>query len=110
MAGIHKLVKSEEQQGNLPGYQHYRECSCGSQMRLGSKVVADSQFKNHQMTHGYVEPSDEEKNEPKNTQEQDALKSEQEKKAQESQNSGNSGASVVVDPQIQTPQIPGQFV
>jgi hypothetical protein len=48
----HKLVKQEFQSGNRLGLQHYVECSCGFQGRLGTEQAAKSQFDNHLVYHG----------------------------------------------------------
>ena len=96
MAGVHNLVKSEEQPGNLPNYRYYVECSCGWQARSERKEVAESQHANHQQYHGYNPPSKEDLEAPKNTQEMEAAKkqsNQQEKK--ESGGSSVSGATVV---------------
>lgn len=75
MAGIHNIKVSEQHSGNLPNYRWYIECTCGNQMRMATEELAMSQFRAHQQFHGYVEPSEEEKNEPKNSQEAAALAS-----------------------------------
>jgi hypothetical protein len=49
---VHKLVKTEFQQGNRLGLQYYVECSCGFQGRLGTEQAAKSQFDNHLINHG----------------------------------------------------------
>lgn len=48
----HKLVKIEYQSGNREGLQHYVECSCGFQARVGTEQAAKSQFDSHLMYHG----------------------------------------------------------
>lgn len=52
MVTKHSLVKYEYQSGNKVGSQHYIECSCGFQGRLGTKEAAQSQFDNHLQAHG----------------------------------------------------------
>ena len=99
MAGIHKLVKSEEHVGNYPQFRHFRECSCGHQIRAAREELADSQFVAHQNYHGYVEPTEEENNEPKNTQEIEKLKQLEPNKLEEKkpENPGTSGNGSPLD-------------
>lgn len=48
----HKLVKIEEQTGNRVGLQHYVECSCGFQARVGTEQAAKSQYDSHLVYNG----------------------------------------------------------